>query len=399
MRIAVWHNLPSGGGMRAMFDHVRGLVARGHAVEVWCPPTADRDFLPLGDLVKEHVIPLGPPEALPLRMINRSGFRSNVYGRLRSLDVHCQMVAREIGDRFDVLFAGSSRAFRVASIGRHIAIPSVLYLPEPYRRLYEAQPGLAWVEDGWALRRGWRRVATEERRNAAAFDRVLVNSLFSRESLLRTYGLDAEVCYLGVDTDRFCPGGEPGSHLIGVGAIAPNKNIEFVLRALGRVVPVRPRLIWVGNVAKPAYLEQLSEVARAEGVEFEARIGISDEMLIDLLQTALAMVYAPRLEPFGFAPLEANACGTPVVAVAEGGVRETVRDGRTGLLRSHDENDFADALQQLIADDDLRRTLGLGGRSWAEEFWSLDAAVGRLEGVLAGATNAPVATRMMRGER
>jgi hypothetical protein len=58
MKIAVWHNLPSGGGKRALYDHVRAVIERGHTLESWCPPTADQSYLPLGDLIKEHVIPL-----------------------------------------------------------------------------------------------------------------------------------------------------------------------------------------------------------------------------------------------------------------------------------------------------------------------------------------------------
>ena len=58
MKIAVWHNLPSGGGKRALYDHVSGLVARGHEVEVWAPPTAHREYLPLGRIVREHIVPL-----------------------------------------------------------------------------------------------------------------------------------------------------------------------------------------------------------------------------------------------------------------------------------------------------------------------------------------------------
>ena len=61
MKIAVWHNLPSGGAKRALYDQVRGLVARGHTVEAWSPPTADSQFLPLVELIPEHQLPLGPP--------------------------------------------------------------------------------------------------------------------------------------------------------------------------------------------------------------------------------------------------------------------------------------------------------------------------------------------------
>src|SRR5260221_3882931 len=58
MKIAVWHNLPSGGGKRALYYHARGLVQRGHFVEAWCPPTSNRNYLPLGEFITEHVLPL-----------------------------------------------------------------------------------------------------------------------------------------------------------------------------------------------------------------------------------------------------------------------------------------------------------------------------------------------------
>ena len=62
MRIAVWHNLPSGGGKRALYYHVRGLVERGHSVEAWCPSTSDRNYLPLSELITEHVVPIDIPQ-------------------------------------------------------------------------------------------------------------------------------------------------------------------------------------------------------------------------------------------------------------------------------------------------------------------------------------------------
>jgi hypothetical protein len=58
MKIAVWHNLPSGGGKRALYYHVKGLVERGHTVESWCPSTAAQSYLPLSELITEHIIPL-----------------------------------------------------------------------------------------------------------------------------------------------------------------------------------------------------------------------------------------------------------------------------------------------------------------------------------------------------
>ena len=97
------------------------------------------------------------------------------------------------------------------------------------------------------------------------------------------------------------------------------------------------------------------------------------------------MIYTSRLEPFGYAPLEANACGTAVVAVAEGGVRETVHDGVNGVLVSDsDPAALGRAVLGFCSDLDRARAVGLAARQYVEETWSLEEATDRLEGRLLG---------------
>jgi glycosyltransferase involved in cell wall biosynthesis len=93
------------------------------------------------------------------------------------------------------------------------------------------------------------------------------------------------------------------------------------------------------------------------------------------------MLYAPRLEPFGLAPLEANACGLPVIAVPEGGVRETILDGVNGWLVP-DENAMATVLERLLKNPEEARRLGENGIALVDERWSMEAAIDRLENVL-----------------
>lgn len=399
MKIAIWHNLPSGGGKRALYDQVRGLLARGHTLEAWCPSSADQAYLPLGDLIAEHVLPLALPAParwnLPARALRPYG---EIAGTLAALDAHCRAAAAQINaGGFDLLFANACQLVRAAPIGRYVRGPKLLYLQEPYRWLYEALPLPPWAAPDpapqwWrpaALRarlrdelitRARRIQVREERASAAAFDRLLVNSLYSRESVLRAYGLDATVCYLGVDTLAFAERELPREdYVVGVGALLPEKNIHFVIAALGLLPAPRPRLVWVGNVASAAHLAGLARHADELGVRFEPRVQVSQAELYDLLSRALALAYAPRLEPFGLAPLEAGACGTPVVAVAEAGVRETVIDGVNGLLVPHAPRAMADAIAQLRADPALARTLGHQGAQLVRERWSLDAAIERLE--------------------
>ncbi len=401
MRIAVWHNLPSGGGKRALYDHVRGLVARGHEVEVWCPPTADLEFLPLAPLVPEHVVDLGWP--VPPRRADKWQITLEIGRAIAAMDAHCRRCAEAINrGGFDVLFANSCQFFRTTSIGRFSAIPTVMYLQEPYRLLYEATPRLWWLAP--ARRNGARRrladvraafvdlrqfrnrriQAREEVDNAAAFTRILANSYFSRESILRAYGLDSTVCYLGIDADHFVHRHLPRENfLVGFGSITREKNIRLVIDAVGAVTPPRPRLVWIGNIVDRTTLAEMTDLAISREVIFQPMIRISDAEVLDLLNRAMAMVYAPRLEPFGLAPLEGNACGLPVIAVSEAGVRESIVDQVNGLLVEHDPHSIAAAIDRLRADPELARRLGITGRLAVETKWSLAAGTDRIEQQLA----------------
>jgi glycosyltransferase involved in cell wall biosynthesis len=325
----------------------------------------------------------------------------DVLRQAKALDEHCQRCAEEInrGD-FDILFANSSVIHAVSSIGRYVKTKKVLYLGEPNRWLYEAAGGgLPWVAIP-AVSRPWmhprsylrwflsdlihthqlRILARDERLNASAFDLILVNSYFSRESLLRAYGLDSTVCYLGVDTQLFVNHRYPRENfVVSVGQLSPNKNVEFVIKAVAKIGVPRPRLVWIANRGEDCYYEKMRSLAESHEVTFEARARIDDNELVDILNRATAMVYAPRLEPFGLAPLEANACGLPVVAVAEGGVRETIIDGVNGLLVQHQPQMMADAIQRLAHDKDLAAQLSENGSKIVHEKWSVNAAVERLE--------------------
>jgi len=397
MKIAVWHNLPSGGGKRALYDHVRGLVARGHRVEAWRPPTANADYLPLGQLIREHVVDLRQPER---QWRDRLTLTPWIERRVEAMEDHCRRCAAEISrGGFDILFANSCLFFATSPIGRHVDVPSVLYLQEPYRPLYEATPRSKWLAPPRSNRsplhpatwrnafHDWRKIdglrvqAREEVDNAAGFTRILVNSQFSRESLLRAYGLDSDVCYLGVDTDHFAVRNLPREdYVVGLGSIQPAKNLRLCIEAVGALAAPRPRLVWIGNFVHPSWhLDEMRALAGSLRVEFEAKILVSDEELLDTLGRATAMLYAPRLEPFGLAPLEANACGVPVIAVAEGGVRETIVDGVNGLLVSHDPGAMAAAIARLRADPEFARALGANARRHVEEKWGLDSAANRLE--------------------
>jgi glycosyltransferase involved in cell wall biosynthesis len=395
MKIAVWHNLHSGGGKRALWHHVAGLLQRGHQVESWCPLTASQEFLPLSGLCPEHV--------LPFRREGRWKGWMDVPRMLREMQAHCRECGRQMEEKgFDILFANACVFFATTPVARFVRIPKVLYLGEPHREFYEALPKLLWLtttEEGKGLRRirlarglanfirlyAMRVQAQAEIANAAAFDEILVNSLFSRESVLRAYGLESRVCYLGVDTERFQPSGDPpGDYVIGLGSLDYWKGLDRAVRAIGAIPMVkRPRLVWVGNRCGLRYVVGVNKLARDLGVEFQIRHMIGDPELVGLISRARVMLYTSRLEPFGLAPLEANACGVPVVAVAEGGVRETIENGRNGLLVSDAQPaNLAAALMTILDNPSLAAEMRAKARDHVVSRWSLEPAILRLEEIL-----------------
>jgi glycosyltransferase involved in cell wall biosynthesis len=415
MRIAVWHNIPGGGAKRALYYHVRGLVERGHSVEAWCPSTNNRNYLPLSELITEHVLPIDiGQKGESAARISLLRLYSDQLRQAKALDEHCRRYADEINRRdFDILFANSSIINAVSSIGRYVKTKKVLYLQDPNRWLYEAigGDGLPWIAIP-RMGQVWRRphylrwfvfnlmsvqrmrvLARDERLNASAFDLILVNSYFSRENLLRVYGLDSTVCYLGVDTRLFVNHQYPRENfVVCVGELVPLKNAEFIIKAVAQIDVPRPRLVWIGNWianrGSESYYEEMRSLAKSHEVSFEVRRSIDDKELVDILNRASTMVYAPRLEPFGLAALEANACGLPVVAVAEGGLRETIIDGVNGFLVQHQPQMMADAIQRLAHDKDLAAQLGKNGSRIVQEKWSVNAAVERLERQLTQAATA-----------
>ena len=212
-----------------------------------------------------------------------------VRDRLQAMDRHLDRVGQAM-DAWapDVVFANACRLLRATDLGSRVRAPAVLYLGEPYRWLYEA--GSAWPWSGRPTgarrlssgldRRAWAAQAATEARAAAGYASVLVNSRYSRESVQRAYGLEAHVCYPGIDTDLFVPGPRGESpYVISVGALVPEKRPELVVETVSRLERRMP-LRWVANVADGATRAAVERKASDLGVELHVDVGVSDEALL-----------------------------------------------------------------------------------------------------------------------
>lgn len=408
MKIAVWHNLPSGGGARALNYHLQGLLQAGHTIEVWSQNPTAEGFIQLPATVKIHQIPVERSVHIPYKSRIGAVFFQKDKNML-AMEQHCKRCADEINaGNFDVLFANSCYYYAVPFISRYVKIPKVLYLGEPFRAFFEAQPFSFWQAPGidifkpfsktyWRIffsdlwkKRLARVQLLEERKNIDAVDTLLVNSIFSQESCARAYNRGGEVCYLGINTELFRPVAPilKKPYIIGVGNLFFHKNPALAIEAAGLIAAKkRPVVVWVSNMKNEDYYQSLLQKAAELDVTFEVKEMISDDELVALLSGAICMTYTSKLEPFGFAPLEANACQTPVVALAQGGVRETIIDGTNGFLCQENATEFAEKITYLIEHSDKREAMAQKALEVVHEKWTLEAATKRLENALLQAQN------------
>jgi D-inositol-3-phosphate glycosyltransferase len=206
----------------------------------------------------------------------------------------------------------------------------------------------------------------------------------------------------GVDHRLFAPGDRGAArerlHLSGlrlalyVGRLQPHKGPDVAVRTLAEAVardPVTAGDLVLAIVGGPSGPDKGAEVARL--LELASALGVSERVMLfppqpqgklaDFYAAADVVLVPSRSESFGLVALEAQACGTPVVAARVGGLPFVIDDGRSGfLVEGHDPGDHADRLLTILRDPDLQATLGARAAERADRF-SWDATADRIASI------------------
>ena len=163
---------------------------------------------------------------------------------------------------------------------------------------------------------------------AQRVDRYIANSETTRRRISRYFNRDSTIVYPPVEMQRFRPG-PVGDYYLVLSELMPHKRIALAVEAFNRL---GWPLVVAGNGPDARRLQRMA----ATNIHFEGRV--SDVRAAELLSGAQALVVTAT-EEFGIAAVEAQAAGRPVIALCEGGVRETVRDGITGAFYDRPEPD------------------------------------------------------------
>jgi glycosyltransferase involved in cell wall biosynthesis len=239
-----------------------------------------------------------------------------------------------------------------------------------------------------------RRIAIE-RELVQRSDCIVAECPQDREDLLRLYGADEDrmaVVPCGFDAEEFAPMSRAAARqqlglaqdefiVLQLGRLVPRKGIDNVIRAIGCLPPDMPaRLLVVGGDAPTADEARTPEIARLRQVARDCGVAGRVDFTGHRQRNELRRYYAaadvfvttPWYEPFGITPLEAMACGTPVIASRVGGLQQTVQDGVTGyLVPPCDPPALAARLAELQQNRLLAAALGRAGmrRARANYTW------------------------------
>ncbi len=401
MKIALFHNSPGYGNKRAIYYLAKGLMEKGHQIDVFVPQTANEDYLPLRnlDLNIRSYGPVHRPRPINLKPFVLEGaveVGQEWFYQRRMNQIQRKVACDINSNQYDAVYVDRCRATSSPFILKYLKTPSVYYCHEPWRNGYEnivEEWQCKFRENISVFRLLSQKVYSSmrqlqkyylkklDRSNALKASRVVTNSKYTSGYIWNAYGREAMVSYLGVDTTVFKPLSLERQRLVlSVGRLQQLKRHDLTIRALG-LVPIenRPKFVIISDRESARNASELKILARELSVNLDIIFNVTDTELVEWYNRAQVVTYMSVKEPFGLVAIEAMACGTPVIGVREGGLQESILDGKTGFLIDAEPKACAKAIQTLLNNSNLREKMGQAGIEHINQNWTWKIAAERFE--------------------
>jgi len=384
LRAGFFHNLPSGGAVRVAGQQLWNLRGRFDWKLTW--PEGSAPLQPPSGLPAVEIPFPGHARLVGLRRLLAPILLPRKLGRFERVCSAADRVLRDFGAQ--VVLVHTSMVLAAPPILYRTRIPTVYFCHEYPRHIYER--GITKTRSrstDLLLVPLKAREKALDRRGTLAADILVANSEFMARRLETVYGREPVVVRPGTDTSFFTPpddGRPDGSGpVLTVGALQEFKGHHLVVEALGGLDPERrPPMVVIADRGQEGYRSFLLASAARCGVALEIREGISDDALREAYRSAAVVVCPQRNEPYGMVPLEAMACGCPVIAVDQGGFPENVRDGATGLLVGRDPASIARGVARVLGDRELARRLARAGTEFVRRERSAAGEAERIAGLM-----------------
>ena len=372
----------------------RELLALGHTVEVFSGqpyPEVDDGVvlnpLPSLDLYRQPD-PFRVPrpsefrdaiDVLEFGIMCTAGFPEPLTFSLRA----ARALRARLAD-FDVVHDNQCLGYGLLDIARRLPVVETIHHPITVDRRLDLA-GAASAAKRLSLRR-WYQFTTMQGRVARRLASTITVSSSSAADIVRDLRVPLDRMHIigvGIDPQQFrpVPGATrvPGRIVTTASADVPLKGLVVLLEALAKVrVDHDVELVVVGKRRRNGTTdESLKRLGLEDAVQFVS--GISDDALVDLLNSAEMAVVPSLYEGFSLPAIEAMACGTPLVATSGGALPEVVGEsGVTAMLvEPGDPSALASAIATLLDDATLRRRIGAAGRERVLERFTWKAAARR----------------------
>lgn len=199
----------------------------------------------------------------------------------------------------------------------------------------------------WIMRYFLHKIRLWDYRTANGVDYFIANSNFIARRIKKIYGRDSTVIHPPVDTNKFTPSFDKEEYYFTASRLVPYKKVDLIAEAFAKMPD--KKLIIAGTGDGASKIKSLAE--KYSNIVY---LGfISDEKMLELLQKSKAFVFAAE-EDFGILPVEAQACGTPVIAYGRGGVCDSIITGgdhKTGIFFDKQEvNSIISAINKFDYD-------------------------------------------------
>ena len=265
-----------------------------------------------------------PPEKVHTSFIQRIPKATKLYTKL----LQFMPKAFESFDfsGYDLVLSSSSSCAK--GIITPPMVPYVAYIHSPMRYAWDLY--YDYMRTSGALTRFFMKLWIPALRqwdfiSSQRIDTIVSNSSYIARRIKKFWNRESTVINPPVDIERLsCNGKEPEDFYVAFSRFVPYKRLDLAIQACGEL---GKKLVVIGGGSQEAELKALA--SRYKDITFTGRIG--DSEVTDYLQRCRALIFCAE-EDFGIIPVEAQACGRPVIAFGKGGALETVVDGKTGVF-------------------------------------------------------------------
>jgi glycosyltransferase involved in cell wall biosynthesis len=296
---------------------------------------------------------------------------------------------RLVLEEYDAFLISTGGIGEVITIRNH-SLPTFCYCHTPLRVIHDEQMRDFYLKERYRV--FWKRIffnlasvsySLLEKMAWKHFGWIFCNSRNTQKRILDANLAErnkVEILNPGVDINRFKFSRRRENYFLAVSRLSEYKRPDLAIVEFKKFRKIRKdfKLIIAGHASErdKKYLQKLKSLASGvEGVEI--RVSPPDEELIDLYRNCCAFIFTPINEDFGITPLEAMACGKPVIGVNSGGIMETVVEGKTGFLAEPNKiHELMENVSNLSSNE--YKKLAKNARKRAELF-SWDSFVKKIE--------------------